>query len=336
MREENIAGLDLNLLPALEALLRRRSVTQAAADIGLSQPAMSRALARLRDLHKDPLLVRAPGGYGLTPRAAAIQSRLAPAMRLLRDVYHPPGFDPATARRTIRLAAADVQTVLLLPPLMARLARDAPGLDLRVESYGPDLMARLESGALDFSFALSSTPLPPGIGSDPIGHDRLAVVMRRGHPAADRPWTVADYGRWDHAAVAIFGDGQTELDARLAAAGVTRRLALVTPHFMSALAAVAATDLVSTPSAALASRFADTFGLVLRDPPFTGTALDLSLVFSHWRGADPCLAWVRNVVREVSATGPQPDRPGVLPPARPPDEPQGRRRGSRRSTSRRS
>lgn len=304
MREENIAGLDLNLLPGLEALLRRRSVTQAAADVGLSQPAMSRALARLRDLHKDPLLVRIPGGYGLTPRAVAIQAQLAPAMRLLRDVYHPPRFDPATARRTIRLAAADVQTVLLVPPLMARLARDAPGLDVRIEAYGADLMARLESGALDFTFALSTTPLPPGIGADPIGRDRLTLVMRRGHPAAAAPWTMADYGRWDHAGVAIFGDGQTELDARLAAAGVTRRLALVTPHFMAALAAVAASDLVSTLSAALAGRFAAAFGLVLHDPPFADRTLNLSLVFSHWRATDPCLAWVRGVMREVAeATG---------------------------------
>ncbi len=217
MREENIAGLDLNLLPALEALLRRRSVTQAAADVGLSQPAMSRALARLRDLHGDPLLVRTAHGYGLTPRAVAIQAQLAPAMRLLRDVFHPPSFDPATARRTIRLAAADVQTVLLVPPLMARLAREAPGLDLRIEPYGPDLMVRLESGALDFSFALATTPLPPGIGADPIGRDRLVLVMRRDHPAANQSWTMADYGRWEHAGVSIFGDGQTELDARLAA-----------------------------------------------------------------------------------------------------------------------
>ena len=302
MREENIAGLDLNLLPALEALLRRRSVTQAAADVGLSQPAMSRALARLRDLHGDPLLVRTAHGYGLTPRAVAIQAQLAPAMRLLRDVFHPPCFDPATARRAIRLAAADVQTVLLVPPLMARLAREAPGLDLRVEAYGPDLMARLESGALDFTFALATTPLPPGIGADPIGRDRLVLVMRRDHPAANQSWTMADYGRWEHAGVSIFGDGQTELDARLAAAGVSRRLALVTPHFMAALAAVAETDLVTTLSAALAGRFADAFGLVLRDAPFTETALDLALVFSHWRATDPCLAWFRGMVRDVGAT----------------------------------
>ena len=301
MREENITGLDLNLLPALEALLRRRSVTQAAVDVGLSQPAMSRALARLRDLHRDPLLVRTARGYGLTPRAVALQAQLAPAMRLLRDVFHPPRFDPATARRTIRLAAADVQTVLLVPPLMARLAREAPGLDLRVEAYGPDLMARLETGALDFTFALATTPLPPGIGADPIGRDRLVLVMRRDHPAANQSWTMADYGRWEHAGVSIFGDGQTELDARLAAAGVSRRLALVTPHFMAALAAVADTDLVTTLSAALANRFADAFGLVLREPPFPETTLDLCLVFSHWRATDPCLAWVRGVVREVTA-----------------------------------
>ena len=329
MREENITGLDLGLLPALEALLRRRSVTHAAADIGLSQPAMSRALARLRDLHNDPLLVRSAGGYGLTPRAVAIQAQLAPAMRLLRDVFHPPHFDPATARRTVRLAAADAQTVLLVPPLMARLAREAPGLDLRIEPYGPDLPSRLESGALDFAFALSTTPLPPGVTSEPVGRDRLAVVMRRDHPTADRPWTIADYEQWDHVGVALLGDGQSELDARLAATGVTRRIALVTPHFMAALATVAATDLVTTVSAALAMRFATSFGLLHREPPFADAVLDLALVFSHWRASDPCLIWIRDAIREVGLqvfTAPaQQSRPEDAPgavslpsPARPP------------------
>ncbi|HEY5309071.1 MAG TPA: LysR family transcriptional regulator, partial [Casimicrobiaceae bacterium] len=131
MHEVNLSGLDLNLLPALEALLRRKNVTHAASDIGLSQPAMSRALSRLRALLDDPLLVRGHNGLVLTPKAQTLVPRLATAIGELKGLFTDQTFDPATEHRTIRIAASDTQTVLLAPPLMARLARDAPGIDLR-------------------------------------------------------------------------------------------------------------------------------------------------------------------------------------------------------------
>ena len=297
---ENMAGLDLNLVPALGTLLSRRNVTAAAADVGLSQPAMSRALARLRDLQGDPLLVRTRTGYVLTPRAQAIQPQLAAALGHLRGVFRQPVFDPASARRTVRLAAADTHTVLILPGVAARLAAEAPGVDLRVEGYTHDIFDRLDSGGLDVAFALSSTPLPPSTYSEVIAEDRLALVMRTGHPAAGRLWSIADYGRCRHVAVSLLGDGRSDIDALLAANGVTRRIALLTPHFMAALAAVASTDLVTTVSATLARRFAGALGLVLQTPPFGETRLPMTLVCSHIRAADPFLGWFRTLVREVA------------------------------------
>ena len=300
MREVNIAGIDLNLIPALDALLRRRNVTQAAAEVGLSQPAMSRALARLRHLQDDPLLVRTRTGYALTPRALAIQPQLALAMADLRGVFQREAFDPGREHRVLRLVATDAQTVLLLPGVMARLGVEAPGVELRVESYRPDILDRVDSGALDFVFALSRSQLPAGAYSEIVLEDDLALVMRQHHPAAGRAWSVADYGAYDHVGVAVIGDGQSEIDALLAAQGVRRRIALVTPHFMAALAAVAATDLVTTLSAALARRFAAAFGLVLKTPPFGDTKLQMTLVCSHVRASDPFLAWFRDLVREVA------------------------------------
>jgi DNA-binding transcriptional LysR family regulator len=300
MREVNIAGLDLNLVPALEALLRRKNVTRAAADAGLSQPAMSRALARLRDIFGDELLVRTRQGYVLTPRAEAIVPALAAAVRDLRQVFEAPKFDPLAERRVVRLAASDTQTVLLVPGLAARLSVAAPGVDLRVESYAPGLPERAASGAIDLVFALDTTPLPPGVFSEVIGEDELALVMRNGHPAAAAAWTLADYGRFSHVGVALLGDGQSEIDAMLAAAGFSRRIAVATPHFVAALATVAATDFVTTVSAALARRFAGEFGLAVRRPPFERTRLRTTLVCSHVRARDPFLVWFRALVREVA------------------------------------
>ena len=178
MREVNLAGLDLNLLPPLEALLRLRNVTRAAAEVGLSQPAMSRALARLRDIFGDPLLVRAGGRLALTPAAEALAAKVAAALNSLRGVFHAPAMDPANLRRTFRLAGADSQTILLAPRLVARLEREAPGVDLAFSSIGRDIVARMELGDVDLCFATAATPLPPGVVSDALAPDRLALVLR--------------------------------------------------------------------------------------------------------------------------------------------------------------
>ncbi len=299
MRDVHLSGLDLNLLPALEALLRRRNVTEAAHEVGLSQPAMSRALSRLRDVLGDQLLVRAPGGgYALTPRGEALSAQLLATLDHVKAIFREPSFDPAKAERTIRIAGIDTHTIMLAPPLMARLAREAPGIDIRFENYSPDLIQRMELGEVDLAFATASTPLPPGARSEPYAKDKLALVMRAGHPMAKSKWTIADYGVVNQVGISIFGDAGSEMDAQLAKVGVHRRMALVTPHFIAALAAVSQTDMVTTLSRVFALRFADQFGLILKEPPLPNLDLDLTLVWNHVRAADPVLAWVRGVIRE--------------------------------------
>ncbi len=302
MHEVNLNSIDLNLLPPLEALLRLKNVTYAAAEAGLSQPAMSRALSRLRLLLGDPLLVRGHQGYVLTPKAQSLVPGLTAATGQLRALLRPAKFDPKTEQRTIRMAASDAQTVLLVPPLMARLLREAPGINLVLEPYGPNIVPRMENGALDFAFALASTELPPGAVSIPLAKDRLVLVMRRNHPWASRRLTLKDYGNFNHAGVALLADGRSEIDKLLAAAGISRRITLVTPHFMASLAAVAATDMVTTVSLALARRFAAQFDLVMRKPPFAPVEMEMTLVWSHLRASDPVLVWFRALVRDVAGT----------------------------------
>jgi DNA-binding transcriptional LysR family regulator len=165
-----------------------------------------------------------------------------------------------------------------------------------------DVHPRIERGEVDFAFATSATPLPAGAASADIAHDHLSLVMRAGHPRAGRAWTLSDYAGVDHVGVAIFGDGQTEIDAVLAAHGLTRRMAAVAPHFAAVLAIVAETDFVTTVSHGLAARFAPAFDLRLRPPPKEiPAALDLSIVWSRPRGADPLLAWVRDLIIMTAA-----------------------------------
>ncbi len=246
MREVNLAGVDLNLLPALEALVRRRNVTRAAVDVGLSQPAMSRALARLRALIGDPILVRAPGGLAPTAQAQALLPHLTACLDGLGGVLRAPAFDERQLQRTFRIAAADAQTILIAPSLLAKIQGLAPSASLVFEPLRADVAQRIQAGDLDLAFALATTPLPPGAYSEALGEDRLVLTMRRGHPAAEAEWTFADYARFDHVTVGILGDNLSEIDAELAEAGVARRISLTTPHFVAALAAVGASDCITT------------------------------------------------------------------------------------------
>jgi DNA-binding transcriptional LysR family regulator len=141
--------------------------------------------------------------------------------------------------------------------------------------------------------------LPPGARSETCARDRLTLVLRRGHKLARHKWTIEDYGRVSHVGISLMGDSQTDLDAQLATVGVHRRIALVTPHFIAALAAVGGSDMATTISSVFAARFADQFGLVLKEPPLPQLDLDLTMVWSHLRAADPVLAWLRTVIGEV-------------------------------------
>jgi DNA-binding transcriptional LysR family regulator len=298
MREVNLAGVDLNLLPALEALIRRRNVTRAGADVGLSQPAMSRALARLRDLIGDPILVKAPGGLAPTARAAALLPQLTASLDRLGGVLRPAAFAPEDLDRNFRIAATDVHALLFGPPLLAQLRALAPRASLQFVAVDPDVRERIETGDIDLAFATSTTPLPPGAHSEPLVEDRLALVTRRGAVA---PATLEDYARRDHATVAIFGDRMSDIDAELAEAGLTRRIVFTTPHFVAALAAVGATDCVTTLSAALARRFAQVFGLALHEPPLRNRGLSLTMVAAAARAGDPGLLWLKARLREAAA-----------------------------------
>jgi DNA-binding transcriptional LysR family regulator len=300
MRKVNLHSLDLNLLPPLEALLRLRSVTLAAEEVGMSQPAMSRALARLRDVLGDALLVRTAQGFALTVRARELQPHLAPALEGIGALYRVEDFSPRTTSRVVRIAASDAQTVMLLPMIMQRLEREAPEVSVQVSGYARDTVARMVSGDLDFAFATAGTPLPPGAASMVLTQDRLALVMRKGHPAEHRRIVIGDYQEFDHATISLMNDNRSDLDAALAAQGIQRRIAMTTPHFMAALTAVSATDMVTTISRALAQRFAESLGLTLREPPIEQAELTLTLVWSQLRTGDRFLDWMRDVIRDAA------------------------------------
>ncbi|HEU4534262.1 MAG TPA: LysR family transcriptional regulator [Polyangiaceae bacterium] len=237
---------DINLLVALEVLLRERHVTRAARRLGLTQSAMSQRLARLRAFFGDPLLVPGRGALALTPRADAMAEPLARALGDLRAAVQAGApFDPSAADRTFLLLGNDLLEAIGLPGLAAAVRREAPGVRLTVERLDADFAARLAGGTADLAFA-PDFMIPSSLRRRPLSLAPFVVLARRGHPAARGPLTLERYLAYDHLLVAPRGAPGGVVDAALEALGRRRRVSVRVQHFVTAPLLLPDTDLLLT------------------------------------------------------------------------------------------
>ncbi|MGJ3647127.1 LysR substrate-binding domain-containing protein [Sphingomonas sp. GlSt437] len=300
MHDKHLRAIDLNLLPVLDALLRHRNATRAGDEVGLSQPAMSRALGRLRHLLDDPLLVRGIKGQVLSPRAEALRAPLAALLGEMRALLTDPPFNPAAEQRTLRIAMTDAQASLLLARLVRRVSDAAPGIVIEWVPISPAVPERMALGEIDLSFALDTTPLPRGAASEPLMEDEVAVVVRQGHPCGGA-WAMADYARYPSIVISLMGDAASEIDTALAAVGIERSIAAIVPTFRAAAEIVAATDAVTTISRAFAAPLAPALPLQLLPAPLANPRLGITIVWASYRGNDPLLVWLRGMLRAVAS-----------------------------------
>ena len=308
MSDVDLATIDLNLLAVLDALLQERHVTAAARRLHTSQPVVSRALSRLRELLDDELLVRVGQRMHPTPRALALAQPLHQALAGLRRVVRPERFDPATATGVLRLTAPDIIAYMLGPALLRRLAQVAPGLDLEIAQWSPSWGEELASGIVDLTFGVA-TGHEPGIYSKLLARNDWACVVRRGHPILRRRWTLDAYLELSHLLIGFTSHGGGQVDAALAALGRTRRVGLRMPYVILSPLVIAETDLVLTTARWLAEKLARDVGLVVKPPPVALTPVDLPMVWHERSHRDPRQRWLRATLVELAeAAGMTPAR----------------------------
>jgi DNA-binding transcriptional LysR family regulator len=270
----HLEGVDLNLLPPLAALLEERHVTRAAERSGVSQPAMSRALARLRQLLDDQLLVRDGSGYVLTPRAERLQRQLAGLMPQLETLFAAEVFDPASAEEHYRLAATDYALLLFLHQVAREVNKLSPHSALRIEPYRDAVFDDMLHGRLDLSF-YGATP-PAAFRQELLFEDICVCVMSADHPLAKRKrLTLDEYLRCSHLVIDVIDGQQPLIENRLRELGVARRAALTVPLNVAATAALPNTKLVATLNKRLVDRYAD-------DPALAVVAAPVELELSHY------------------------------------------------------
>lgn len=290
-----VEDTDLSLLLALEALLEERNVTHAAERLGLSQPALSARLNRLRALFADPLFVTAASGRGMvpTPRALALQDGLSGTLDMLRRMLRaPPSFDPASSDRVFVLAMREQPAASLIPALAALLLTEAPAVRLSVVAPDSATGAGLENGAVDLLVA------PPGaeagLMTRMLGQAEFLCAQRSDHPRGDGPLDLDGYCALDHVLVSGEGGFSGVVDRTLSELGRTRRVAISVQNYSIAPLIVAATDCLCTLPARLLKRFPAR--ITLFAPPL---ALPPSLLACFWhpsRQEDAGHRWLREML----------------------------------------
>ena len=329
MDSSELATIDLNGLVVLDALLATRNVTAAAQRLRLSQSATSHALARLRASFGDPLLVRGAGGLVPTARAEALAVPLRDALAGLRvAVKGPRPFDPATARRRFTIATPDYTELVMLPALTRAVGQAASGVDLLLRTYDHTIADQLARGDFDVAIGVARPENDrPGVRTRALFDERFVCVVRKGHPVLGKRWTLDRFVALDHALIAPSGRPGGAVDDALAERGLSRRVALLIPHFLSAPFVVAQTDLVLTLPERVAQTFAATLPLEILPPPLPVPGFAMILLWHDRTHHDPAHAWLREqIVAVAGALGPRAGSPrsGSRP----------GRRGSRRSPSR--
>jgi DNA-binding transcriptional LysR family regulator len=305
MHQVDLSGVDLNLLTLLEALLDTRSVTRAGDRLDLSQPAASRALARLRRMLGDPLFVRGAQGLVPTRRTLALREPLAQALAAARAIVAGPAFDPRSATGVVRIVATDFEATGLVPPLLAAFASAAPGLDIALLGRDGDPLARLAADAADLAIGAYANA-PAGFRRQRLYGDTMVCALRRGHPALTRTLTAQRFAALPHALISITGEGGGVVDAALARLGLVRRIALRLPSFLAAPLVVARSDLVVTLPRRVALEFAAYAPIVLVEPPVEVPGFTISQVWHERAHADARHAWLRRTVAALAREAPTP------------------------------
>jgi DNA-binding transcriptional LysR family regulator len=300
MRDE--VKLDLNLLSIVVALLDAGSASQAALDLGLSQSAVSGALARLRAHFNDPLFVRSANGMAPTPRGAEVAGVARDILRQVAEHLRPDlEFNPSSARRPFTFALSDVGEMVFLPKLLQALGRTAPDAPVRSVTLRPAQLAKaMEDGDVDLAIGFFPDLRKSDFFQQRLLTHHFVCLLRADHAVRGRRLTLGEFLSLEHVVVHSEGRSQEIFEEFLQARGLTRRIRLYTPHFLSIARLVSQSDMLVTVPHAIGMEYGrPELGLRVIEPPFESPRIELK---QHWHRKvhkDPRHQWLRKLVSEL-------------------------------------
>lgn len=289
---------DLNLLLHFDAMMSWRSVSRAAEELGITQPAMSAALSRLRRLFNDPLLVRDSGHWHPTPKAEELHASFRPLLDTWRQVSLPrTEFDPATSRRSVSVFATDYLQFAVIARVSGLLTKAAPGVELRVQAARPQLgLDMLENNQVELIMGYFPEP-SVNLRARLLFEEKAVCIVRQHHPCLHGPWNLDAFLQYAHVNMAahtrFFSD---RLDKALQAQNRVRRIGLTLSSYLAAPFAVGQSDLIATLPGSVAKALEKQAGTVTLEAPLPLPVLTVSLYWHERHHRDPAHAWVRQFI----------------------------------------
>lgn len=285
--------MDLNLLKSLGALLTHSSVTKAGHELNLTQSAMSRSLARLRDLFNDPLLVRSGRTMLPTPLAEDLRQPVLTILSSISELLEPRIFDPATSTLTFRVNAPEGLTMLLLSAAIGPITSQAPDLNFVFTHHPHGGLEAMADGGVDLVVDVVDE-VPPGFSSQSLFHDPLVCVVRSGHPILPGRLTPKKFDRWPHVMLAAPGREAVEQD--LIDAGFRCRHVLTISNFVSAASFAAEGDALLVLPRHLARSVCNSFDLQILELPMSMPEGHVQLIWHQRVEQEPSQVWLREQV----------------------------------------
>jgi DNA-binding transcriptional LysR family regulator len=296
----NLAAIDLNLLVAFDALMTERHVTRAGRKIGLSQPAMSAALNRLRFLMQDKLFERRGDGMQPTPRAVGLVGPIRQALQQIQGALDPRPFDPIQATRSFRIALNDLGVALFLPPLSERLARWSQGINfVFLSAEDKRALDLVEAGEADVAIGPNWNKYDDQFESVVLYQAPFACAMRKGHPLASGSLTIEAFASAPHIMISQPGDPSRHIDQILANHGLRRRIAFTVPHYLTVPILLSKTDLLSVIPSKLIQRYGVTEKIQAVDTPFAELTVPVMMFWIRAANDEPANIWLRSLIVEI-------------------------------------
>lgn len=302
MKSINLAAIDLNLLVAFEALLEQRSVTKAANQIQIGQPAMSASLNRLRVLFDDELFVRLGRQMQPTLKAQVIAPGLLAALQQIRQaIASSQVFDPASSDRTFAIGSSDYTSLVLVPPLLEFSHQTAPSLNFHMIGFEKDNVGDLlEQGTIDVALGVFPNP-PRQTRWKPVFEERFVGIARQGHPDLKHgTMSLETFTHLSHALTTLRRDTTGEIDRILGEQNLERRIVLTTPHMLVLPFAIASSDFVAAIPSRIALRLASVCDLTIFELPVKTKPWMVSILWSALSDHDEANRWLRSAIKMIS------------------------------------
>jgi DNA-binding transcriptional LysR family regulator len=295
-----LTDIDLNQLVVFQQLMVERRVSKVADNLGLTQPAVSNTLAKLRRQFGDELFVRSSAGMVPTPFAEQLAEPIGYALGMIHSGLNQHSrFDPASVKRAVTIGMTDIAEIVFLPALVERLRKEAPGVSLStVRTTASTLREDMEAGKVDLAIG----PLPQlkaGFFQRRLFRQRYVCLFRKGHALDRKRFTLADFKAAEHLVIVSEGTGHGKVDELILRAGVQRSTRLTVPHFVGVGHILQRTDMIATVTERLAESLVEPFGLTFRPHPVDLPEIAINVFWHAQAHRSPMNQWLRGVVFDL-------------------------------------